>query len=45
MIEFGYDQGDLMNSLLTKAINNGLYTSYEILRDYGGNVRAAYIVK
>ena len=45
MIEFGYDQGDLMNSLLTEAINNGLYSSYEILRDYGGNVRAAYIVK
>ena len=45
MIEFGYDQGDLMNSLLTEAISNGLYSSYEILRDYGGNVRAAYIVK
>ncbi len=45
MIEFGYDQGDLMNSLLTEAVNKGLYSSYEILRDYGGNVRAAYIVK
>ena len=45
IIEFGYDQGEAMDKLLCEAVSNGLYSAYEILRDYGGNVRAAYIVK
>ena len=45
MIEFGYDQGELMRHLLSEAVSKGLYSHFEILKDYGGNVRAAYIVK
>ncbi|MBQ9704310.1 MAG: peptide chain release factor N(5)-glutamine methyltransferase [Clostridia bacterium] len=45
LIEFGYDQGEAMDSLLSVAVLEGLYSSYEILKDYGGNVRTAYIVK
>ena len=45
LIEFGYDQGEAMDSLLSVAVSEGLYSSYEILKDYGGNVRTAYIVK
>ena len=45
LIEFGYDQGDAMDSLLSVAVSEGLYSSYELLKDYGGNVRTAYIVK
>ena len=45
LIEFGYDQGEAMDSLLSVAVSKGLYSSYEILKDYGGNVRTAYIVK
>ena len=45
IVEFGYDQGEAIDKLLCEAVSNGLYSAYEILRDYGGNVRAAYIVK
>jgi release factor glutamine methyltransferase len=45
MIEFGYDQGDMIRELLNGAVDKGLYSHFEILKDYGGNVRAAYIVK
>jgi len=45
LIEFGYDQGETISALLDKAVSEGLYSSYKILRDYGGNVRDAFIVK
>ena len=45
MIEFGYDQKESMDLLLTDAILRGLYSSYKILYDYGNNPRMCVIVK
>ena len=45
MIEFGYDQKDSMDALLTDAISRGLYSSYKIYYDYGNNPRMCIIVK
>ena len=43
LIEFGYDQGHIMNELLRKKRDTGSIKSYEILRDYGNNPRVAVI--
>lgn len=45
MIEFGYDQKESMDLLLTDAVSRGLYSSYKILYDYGSNPRMCIIVK
>ena len=44
-IEFGYDQGEKMDSLLCRAVSESLVSSYEIIKDYGGNDRLAIIRK
>ena len=44
-IEFGYDQGGKIDSLLSRAISECLASSYEIIKDYGGNDRLAIIRK
>ena len=44
-IEFGYDQGAKMDKLLSEAKLCGLISSYEIVKDYGGNDRLAVISK
>lgn len=43
LIEFGYDQGRLMNMLLQEKCDTGSIKSFEILKDYGGNDRVAVI--
>ena len=43
LIEFGYDQGDTMDTLLREKRDTGSIKSYEILRDYGNNPRVAVI--
>lgn len=43
LIEFGYDQGDKMDTLLREKCDTGSIKSYEILRDYGNNPRVAVI--
>ncbi|MBO5262271.1 MAG: peptide chain release factor N(5)-glutamine methyltransferase [Clostridia bacterium] len=43
LIEFGFDQGDIMNTLLREKCDTGSIKSYEILKDYGGNPRVAVI--
>ncbi|MBQ7789113.1 MAG: peptide chain release factor N(5)-glutamine methyltransferase [Clostridia bacterium] len=43
LIEFGYDQGEIIDTRLSKIQNYGKIKSYEILRDYGGNTRAVII--
>ncbi|MBQ8146672.1 MAG: peptide chain release factor N(5)-glutamine methyltransferase [Clostridia bacterium] len=45
LIEFGYDQKEQMDALLTEKINTGSIKSYQILYDYGGNPRVAQISK
>ncbi len=45
MIEFGYDQRESMDKLLSDAVSEGLYSSYRIFSDYGGNPRMCVIVK
>ena len=45
MIEFGYDQELSMRDLLSKAVNDGLYSEYELYRDYGGNIRMCVVKK
>ena len=45
LIEFGYDQGDIIASLLKKKQEKGEISSYEIIKDYGGNDRCALIRK
>lgn len=45
LIEFGYDQGEIMDSLLQKKCDTGSIKSFEILKDYGGNPRVALIYK
>ena len=43
LIEFGYDQGEIMDTLLRQKRDTGSIKSYEILHDYGGNPRVAVI--
>ena len=43
LIEFGYDQGKIMDTLLRQKRDTGSIKSYEILKDYGGNDRVAVI--
>ena len=45
IIEFGYDQGEKMDTRLAKIKNEGKISSYELISDYGGNVRHALIKK
>lgn len=45
LIEFGFDQGQIMDTLLGKIKNEGKIKDYEILFDYGGNPRVAVIKK
>ena len=45
LIEFGYDQGADMDALLSDKKASGKITSYEILKDYGGNDRCVIITK
>ncbi|MBQ8393727.1 MAG: peptide chain release factor N(5)-glutamine methyltransferase [Clostridia bacterium] len=45
IIEFGFDQGESMRALLNFVVENKMYSGYEILYDYGGNVRACLINK
>ena len=45
LIEFGYDQGDVMDTLLREKCDTGSIKSYEILYDYGKNPRVAVIYK
>ena len=44
LIEFGYDQGKIMDSLLAKKQSEGKIAHYEIIKDYGGNDRVALII-
>ena len=44
LIEFGYDQGEIMNDLLAHMQNEGKIKHYEIIKDYGGNDRLALII-
>ncbi len=43
LIEFGYDQGDIIDTLLCEKRDTGSIKSYEILYDYGKNPRVAVI--
>ncbi len=43
LIEFGYDQGEIMDGLLRQKCDTGSIKSYEILKDYGNNPRVAVI--
>ena len=45
LIEFGYDQGEIMDTLLGKIKNEGKISYYELISDYGGNIRHALIKK
>lgn len=45
LIEFGYDQGEIIDTYLAKLKQDGKIKSYELLKDYGGNVRALCLQK
>ena len=45
LIEFGFDQGEIMDTLLRQKCDTGSIKSYEILYDYGKNPRVAVIYK
>ncbi|MBQ7761819.1 MAG: peptide chain release factor N(5)-glutamine methyltransferase [Clostridia bacterium] len=45
LIEFGYDQGEIMDTSLAKIKKEGKIKDYQILYDYGRNPRVAYIEK
>ena len=45
LIEFGYDQGEIMDTLLDKIKKEGKISSYEIIRDYSKNSRLCVIYK
>ena len=45
LIEFGYDQGQIMDTLFKEKQSKGLISSYEILYDYGGNTRACILYR
>lgn len=44
LIEFGYDQGGIMDTLLAQKQRDGKIKHYEIIKDYGGNDRIALII-
>lgn len=44
LIEFGYDQGKIMDTLLDEKQKQGKIKHYEIIKDYGGNDRVALII-
>lgn len=44
LIEFGYDQGKIMDTLLAQKQKEGKIKHYEIIKDYGGNDRVALII-
>lgn len=39
LVEFGYDQGEKIASIMDKRLSDGTYSSYKILKDYGSNDR------
>lgn len=43
LIEFGYDQGEIIDTLLAKIKADGKIKDYRLLKDYGGNTRAVII--
>ena len=45
LIEFGYDQREIMDTILRQKCHTGSIKSYEILKDYGNNPRVACIYK
>ena len=45
LIEFGYDQGEIMDTLLDKIKKEGKISSYEIIKDYSQNPRLCVIYK
>lgn len=45
LIEFGYDQGLIMDKMLKEKMDTGSIKFYEILKDYGSNPRVAVITK
>lgn len=45
LIEFGYDQGEIIDTSLAKIQKNGKISSYKIYKDYGGNHRLVLIKK
>ena len=44
LIEFGYDQGEIMDTLLAQKQKECKIKHYEIIKDYGGNDRLALII-
>ncbi|MBR2025326.1 MAG: peptide chain release factor N(5)-glutamine methyltransferase [Clostridia bacterium] len=44
LIEFGYDQGTIMDTLLNEKKKSGKIKHYEIIKDYGNNDRVALII-
>lgn len=44
LIEFGFDQGKIMDTLLDEKKKQGKIKHYEIIKDYGGNDRVALII-
>lgn len=45
LIEFGYDQGAKIDTLCAKIKEMGKITTYEIIKDYGGNDRCLLVNK
>lgn len=39
LMEFGFDQGEKIAHIMEKKVTDGVYKSYKILKDYGGNDR------
>lgn len=39
LIEFGYDQGAQISKIMEEKLKEGVYSSYKIIKDYGGNDR------
>lgn len=44
LIEFGFDQGEIMDTLLDEKQKEGKIKHYEIIKDYGGNDRVTLII-
>ena len=44
LIEFGFDQSEIMDTLLGKKRNEGKIKHYELIKDYSGNYRVALIL-
>ncbi len=45
LIEFGYDQGEIIDTSLAKIKKEGKIKDYQILYDYGSNPRVAFLQK